>query len=119
MAMIPASPYPIECRYRCYVVYDRPYDFGRDISIGDDVIYGIIKISLSDAFNGRFEFYNDTSGQISLLIREVSEAEWGTYLAFELFPILHVASTTCELHKDYHSRAETQVLVHKVHFNDH
>jgi hypothetical protein len=119
MARIPASPYPTECRYRCYVVFDRPYDFERDISHGDDVIYGIIKIPLPSAFTGRFEFYNDTSGLIGLLIREVSEAEWGTYQAFELFPILHVASTTCELHKDYSSGQETQVLIHKVHFNDH
>lgn len=119
MVRIPASPHSIDCKHRCYVVYDRPYDFGRDISLGDDRIYGIIKIPVAQAFNGKFEFYNDTTGLIGLLIREVTEAEWGTYQAFELFPILHVAITTRELHLDYTMNVETVVLVHKVHFNDH
>jgi len=123
MTRIPVSPYPIECDFRYYIVHDRAHPSGRNIfnEVEEERIYGIVKIPATDAYvgNGNFEFYNDTSGRIGLLIREVSEAEWGTMEAFELFPILHVFAVVHEIHQDFKSRDEYTVTISRVRFDDH
>lgn len=136
MARIPPSPHPIECPFRYYLAYDRIHDSYRDV-VEDDVVYGLVRIPTVDAFPGASEigfyidvfrgdvsrgevwFYNDTSGKIDLLIRELSQTEWETMEAFELFPILYVFSVTREIHKDHSSLHEYIVSMSKVHFNDH
>jgi len=119
MAMIQPSPYLDECAFRYYVVHDRAHPSGRNIfnEVEEERVYGIVKIPTKNAYmgNGKIEFYNDTTGQIGLLIREVSEAEWGTYQAFELFPTLHVFAVVQELHQDY----GTTITISRVRFNDH
>jgi hypothetical protein len=123
MAKIQPSPYPIECAFRYYVVHDRAHSSGRNIfnEVEEERIYGIVKIPTKNTYmgNGKIEFYNDTTGQIGLLIREVSEAEWGTYQAFELFPVLHVFAVVQEIHKNHTTSEEHTVTVSKVRFNDH
>lgn len=122
MARIPSSPHPIECPFRYYLVYDRQYDFERDITIADDIHYGLIRIPTVDAFPGsRIDFYNDTSGRIDLfpLIREYSQAEWETLVVFDALPVLHTFDVRRELHQDFATRREYVMTVNKVRFNDH
>jgi hypothetical protein len=117
MANIPASPFPIECSHRYYLVYDRIYDSYRDV-VEDDVIYGLVKIPLSDAFDARFKFYNETTGEINLLVEEKSQAEWETMVAFDLFPVLRVFEVKHELHPNHATLDKLVVTVNKVRFND-
>jgi len=121
MASIPPSPHPIECEFRYYLVHDRAHSRtkGRNIIVEDELIYGIVKIPTRDAFMSEIKFYNDTSGLIDLLIRELSQAEWETMQAFELFPILYVFEVTQEFHQDEQTLQRWTTSISKVRFDDH
>ena len=118
MARIPVSPHPIECAHRHYLVYDRIYDSYRDV-VEEDVIYGLVKIPIADAFMGDIKFYNDTTGKIDLFIREYSQAEWDTMPAFALFPIMSVFKVTREFFQDEQTLQSWTETISKVRFNDH
>ena len=67
---------------RYIVVYD-PVD-------DDNKIYGMMELDLSsidDKVGVWVQFFND-DGIMNLEIREVSQSEYNTYKAFDLFPIL-------------------------------
>ena len=67
---------PTEARY--IVAYDPV----------DDKIYGVMELDTTDVDTDiAIHFFND-DGKIGLHIREITKAEFGTYVAFELFPIL-------------------------------
>ena len=69
---------PAKSRY--IVAYD-PVD-------EDNKIYGIMELdTMGVRTDITVHFFNDES-KIDLNIREITKAEFGTYVAFELFPIL-------------------------------
>ena len=119
MAKIQPSPHPIQCRFRYYLAFDRIYDSYRDV-VEEDVNYGLIRLPMAWALPGsEIEFYNDTTGKIDLLIREYSQAEWETFVAFELFPILHVFDKRQEHHQMEDTLEHYTITISKVRFNDH
>lgn len=94
----------------------------------DNKIYGMMEFDLSDIddkVDVCVKFYND-DGKIDLDIREVSQSEYETYKAFDLFPILtpyarqefpfKPDTSSYDLGIDFHTPAET---VFKVRFRDY
>lgn len=94
----------------------------------DNKIYGMMEFDLSDIaddIHAYVKFYND-EGNIDLKIREVSQSEYETYIAFDLFPILtpyarqdfpfKPDTSSYDWGIDFHTPAET---VFKVRFRDY
>ncbi len=101
------------------VAYDSVYDSRRDVIEGEKIC-GIIKVFVASSTDYVFlRFYNGIN-ENNLRTYEVSQSEWETMKAFELFPILypydeelsHMHATTFE--SEIYERA-----TYKVNFHDY
>ena len=114
----------INCENRAHPVYIIVYD----PVYGDNKIYGMMEFDLSsidDKVYVYVQFFND-DGNMNLKIREVSQSEYETYKAFDLFPILtpyarqefpfKADTSSYDWGFDFHTPAET---VFKVRFRDY
>lgn len=105
--------------FRYYIAFDTRRDSHRDV-VEEDVIYGLYKVDFTKCHAAYVEFHNEISA-IDLLMREVTQAEWETYVAFELFPVLYAydSSTFHEVEFSHVSRPSRLVTTYKVRFRDY
>ena len=109
---------PKDGNFRYYMAYDLYCSDreGSGLTRDEEVIYGLYKVDFTRCHYAAVEFHNEISA-IDLLMREVTQSEWETYVAFELFPVLHAydSSTFYDVRQPYTLLATT----FKVRFRDY